>query len=356
MESKTLFSLDQVKIGPDNPPYIVAEVSANHNGSLDRAVATIDAAKRCGANAVKFQTYTPDTITIDCDRPAFRIKGGLWDGCKLYDLYKRAHTPYEWHEILFEHGRNVGITVFSTPFDETAVDLLEDLGSPAYKIASFELIDLSLIRYVARTGKPVILSTGTATELEIQEAIDAAREGGCRQLMLLHCISGYPTPVDQMNLRKIPKLMRRFGLNIGLSDHSLGVSAATAAVALGACFIEKHFTLDREQEGPDSRFSLEPKDLEVLCRTARESWSALGCGDFATPEVEQASMTFRRSIYFVRDLSAGAVISSKDVRSIRPTGGLAPKHFEQIIGRTLLTDVKRGDATRWDQFNEEIID
>jgi len=351
LKTDKLFSVDEIKIGPDNPPYIVAEISANHNGSLDRALATIDAAKRCGANAIKLQTYTPDTITIDCDGPAFQINGGLWDGFKLYDLYKRAHTPFEWHDTLFEHGRNVGITVFSTPFDQTAVDLLEDLGTPAYKIASFEIIDLPLIRYVARTGKPIILSTGTATELEIQEAIDTAREGGCEQLMLLHCISGYPTPVDQMNLRQIPTLMRRFGVNVGLSDHSVGVSVGTAAIALGACFIEKHFTLDREQDGPDSEFSSDPRDLEILCQYAKESWSALGNGDFSTPDVERQSMTFRRSIYYVRDLSAGEVISSDDIRSIRPAGGLSPKYFDLIVGSTLLEDVKRGDATRWEHFS-----
>ena len=350
-----MFSIDEIPIGSEYPPYIVAEISANHNGSLERALATIDEAKRSGANAVKLQTYTPDTITIDCDAPAFHVKSGLWSGQKLYDLYKRAHTPFEWHETLFKHCHNLGITVFSTPFDETAVDLLESLRVPAYKISSFEIIDLPLIRYVAQTGKPMIISTGTATEQEIDEAVDVARDGGCRDLLLLHCISGYPAPIDQMNLRKIRTLTQRFGLDVGLSDHSLGVVAATAAIALGACLIEKHFTLNRQDNGPDSEFSLEPGELELLCRTTNESWRALGKDDFLRPEAEKENLPFRRSIFFIRDLPAGAIVTRDDIRRIRPGGGLAPKFFDEIVGRRLAKDVKRGDATKWELFESKEV-
>jgi pseudaminic acid synthase len=341
------FSIKGRTIGADHPPYIVAELSANHNGSLERALKTIDAAQRCGADAIKLQTYTADTITIDCDMPDFVVKGGLWDGYKLYDLYKWAHTPYEWHQILFAHARKRDITVFSTPFDETAVDLLESLDVPAYKIASFEVVDLPLVRYVARTGKPIIMSTGMASEQEIEEAVNAAREAGCRDLLLLHCISSYPTPMNQASLRQIPELARRFRVVTGLSDHTLGTTASVAAVALGACAIEKHFTLSRSDKGPDSEFSIEPAELERLCLDARDAWSALGKTGFARPQAEKGSMVFRRSIYFVHDLPAGVVIGPEDIRRIRPGMGLAPKYFDEIIGKRLKVAVKRGTATSW---------
>ena len=340
------------QIGTDHPPYVIAELSANHNGSLDRALRSIEEAWRCGASAIKLQTYTADTMTIDCDATDFRIKGGLWDGYKLYDLYQWAHTPYEWHQAIFDYARKLGITVFSTPFDETAVDLLESLGAPAYKIASFELVDLPLIHYVAKTGKPMIMSTGMASEVEIAEAVNAARESGCRDLVLLHCISSYPTPMEQANLRRMPLLAGLFGTIPGLSDHTMGTTAAVAAVALGACVIEKHFTLSREDKGPDSEFSLEPSELKRLCEESCAAWKALGKETFNRQEAESGSLVFRRSIYFIRDLPAGSVVSESDIRRIRPGMGLAPKYFESLLGRRLKVAVTRGTATCWDQFED----
>jgi N-acetylneuraminate synthase len=328
-------------------PFIVAELSANHNGSLDRALETISAAHRCGADAIKLQTYTPDTMTIDCDRPDFLVKGGLWDGYKLYDLYKEAQTPYEWHKPLFAHARSLGITIFSTPFDESAVDLLEDLEAPAYKIASFEIVDLPLIRYVASTGKPIIMSTGMASEDEIAEAVEVAKAGGCKALILLHCLSSYPAPIDQANLRHIPELADRFGVMVGLSDHTLGTAAAVASVALGACLIEKHFTLSRQDKGPDSTFSLEPEDLRRLCAETQDAWAALGQGGFQRQAAEVGSRVFRRSLYFVRDLPVGAVIGPGDVRRIRPGMGLSPKYYDDVVGKTVVSPIARGDAVTW---------
>lgn len=346
------FEINGRKIGLEHPPYIIAEISANHNGSLERALKTIEEAKRCGADAVKIQTYTADTITIDCDAPDFLIRGGLWDGYKLYDLYRWAETPYEWHQAMFEHARKCGVTLFSTPFDETAVELLESLHAPAYKIASFELVDLPLIRHVARTGKPMIMSTGMASELEIQEAVTAARDAGCRELVLLHCISSYPAPMDQAHLRMIAALSRRFAVDTGLSDHTLGTTASVASVALGACVIEKHFTLSRADKGPDSEFSLEPSELQQLCRDAYDAWSALGSTDFHRQQAEEASKQFRRSIYFVKDLPAGSIIGPEDIRRIRPGMGLPPKYFDELVGRKLLVPVTAGTATAWQQFGE----
>ena len=340
-------------IGPGYPPYIIAELSANHNGSLERALQTIDEAQRCGADAIKLQTYTADTMTIDCDAPDFMISGGLWDGFKLYDLYKWAQTPFEWHEAMFRHARERGITVFSTPFDETAVDLLEELGAPAYKIASFEVIDLELIRRAARTRKPLIISTGMASESEIEEAVNAARDEGCNELALLHCVSSYPAPIEQANLRQMSELGRRFGVIPGLSDHTMGTTASVAAVALGACLIEKHFTLSRRDKGPDSEFSLEPPELKQLCQEAKGAWYAIGTAGFERCQAETSSRAFRRSIYFVRDLPAGATVSREDIRCIRPGMGLPPKYFDQLLGQRLSTSVVRGTATHWGLFDDE---
>lgn len=346
------FQIDGRAIDQDHAPYIIAELSANHNGSLDRALQTIDAAKRCGASAIKLQTYTADTMTIDCDRPEFNVRGGLWDGYKLYELYKWAETPFEWHQAMFEHARRIGITVFSTPFDESAVDLLERLNAPAYKIASFENTDLPLIRYVARTGKPMIMSTGMATEDEIAEAVETARGAGRKDLVLLHCISSYPAPMDQANIRQMPELARRFGTIPGLSDHTMGTAASVAAVALGACVIEKHFTLSRADKGPDSEFSLEPAELERLCKDTQDAWLALGRVGFQRQVAEEASKVFRRSVYFMRDLPAGAVVSATDIRRIRPGLGLAPKYLDGLVGKRLKVAVKRGTPSSWDQFND----
>ena len=346
------YNINGREIGPTHPPYIIAELSANHNGVLERALETIDAAARAGADAIKLQTYTADTMTIDCDHAEFLIKGGLWDGYKLYDLYKWAETPFEWHQAMFEHARKRGITVFSTPFDETAVDLLESLNAPAYKVASFEVTDLPLIRYIAKTGKPMIMSTGMASETEIEEAVTTAREAGCKNLVLLHCISSYPAPMDQANLLQMAELARRFGTIPGLSDHTLGTTASVAAVALGACVIEKHFTLSRADKGPDSEFSIEPIEFEKLCQETSVVWSALGKVGYERQKAEAGNKVFRRSVYFVRDVAAGSVVTAQDIRRIRPGMGLAPKHFEQLIGKCLKVNVKRGTATRWDQFDE----
>ena len=329
------FNINGRGIGNDAPPYVIAEMSAYHNGSLDNAFRIIDAAHAAGADAVKLQTYTPDTITLKSDAADFRITGGLWDGRNLYDLYQQAHMPWDWHAPLFAYAKKVGITIFSSPFDHTAVDLLEDLNAPAYKIASFEAIDLPLIRYVASTGKPMIISTGMADAQEIQEAVDAAYVGGCKELALLHCVSGYPAPAADYNLRTLRDMQDRFGVVTGLSDHTLDNTTAIASVALGACIIEKHFTLNRQGGGPDDSFSLEPDDLHALCKGAKTAWQALGQVDYGRKSSEQGNVQFRRSLYFVKDLLAGAVITADAVRSVRPGFGLAPKHLLEIIGRVV---------------------
>ncbi len=339
--SKTI-SIDGRVIGAEMPPYVIAEMSANHNGNIETAFKIIEAAKQAGADAVKLQTYRPDTITLNCDTEDFRIHGGLWDGRTLYDLYQEAHMPWEWHAPLFAHARKHGITIFSTPFDNTAVDLLEDLSAPAYKIASFEAVDPALIKYVASTGKPMIISTGMADAQEIQEAIDAAREGGCKELAILHCVSGYPAPAADYNLRTIPDMIQRFGLVTGLSDHTLDNTTAITSVAMGASIIEKHFTLDRSGGGPDDSFSLEPAELDALCKDSKTAWQALGQVDYGRKFSEQGNVKFRRSLYFVKDLKAGDVITTDAVRSVRPGFGLAPKMIDEIIGRRVLSISKYG--------------
>lgn len=336
------------EISLSHSPYVIAELSANHNGRLETALKIIEEAKRAGADAVKLQTYRADTITLNVDRPEFQIHGGLWDGKSLYELYEEAHTPWEWHKPLFEHAHKVGITIFSSPFDTTAVDLLESLDAPAYKIASFEAIDLPLIRYVARTGKPIIISTGMADEEEIQEAVDAARGAGCRQLALLHCVSGYPAASEDYNLRTIPNMAQRFGAPVGLSDHTLDNTTAITSVAMGACIIEKHFTLDRSGGGPDDSFSLEPQQLAALCREARAAWAALGTVNYGRKASEQANVQFRRSLYFVKNLTAGETITEDAVRSVRPGLGLPPKYLPEIIGRQVKAAVIYGDPVTHD--------
>lgn len=338
------------RIGPEDPPYVIAEMSANHNGSLDTALRIIEAAKSAGADAVKIQTYTADTITLKCDGDDFQIHGGLWDGRTLYELYQEAHTPWEWHKPLFEHARKLKITLFSSPFDSTAVDLLEDLNVPAYKIASFEAVDLPLIKYVAGTGKPMIISTGMADAEEIREAIDTARSGGCKELAVLHCVSGYPAPPNDYNLRTISDMIQRFNLVTGLSDHTLDCTTAIASVALGAAIIEKHFTLNRNGGGPDDSFSLEPAELGDLCRGVKTAWEATGSIDYGRKSSEKANVKFRRSLYFVKDLKAGDVITADAVRSIRPGFGLAPKHLDAIVGRVMKCNVTRATAVKWEQL------
>ena len=300
---------------------------------------------------MKLQTYTADSITLDCDSEEFQIHGGLWDGKTLYQLYREAHMPWDWHKPLFNHAKKVGITVFSTPFDSTAVDLLEDLNAPAYKIASFEAIDLPLIKYAAATGKPMIISTGMADDEEIQEAIDAAREGGCKELAILHCVSGYPAPPEDYNLRTLQDMQKRFGLVTGLSDHTLDNTTAIASVALGASIIEKHVTLDRRGGGPDDSFSLEPKELASLCLGAKTAWQALGTIDYGRKTSEQGNVQFRRSLYFVTDLKVGEEITTQSIRSIRPGFGLPPKFFSQLLGKKVNRDVERGMPVKWDFFD-----
>lgn len=327
------------RISIDQPPYVIAEMSANHNGRIDNALNIITAAKQAGADAVKLQTYRPDTITLNSDTEDFRIHGGLWNGRTLYDLYEEAHMPWEWHAPLFEHARQQNITIFSSPFDKTAVDLLEDLNAPAYKIASFEAIDLPLIKYVASTGKPMIISTGMANAQEIQEAIDAAHEGGCKALAILHCVSGYPTPAGEYSLRTIPDLMQRFGLVTGLSDHTIDNTTAITSVALGAAIVEKHFTLNRQGGGPDDSFSLEPAELAALCKDCNTAWAALGQVDYSLKSSESGNVKFRRSLYFVKNLKAGDVITEDAVRSVRPGFGLAPKYLADILGKRVNVDI-----------------
>ncbi|RKT45234.1 pseudaminic acid synthase [Thiocapsa rosea] len=332
-------AIEKRPIGLACPPYVIAEMSANHNGNLDTAFKIIEAAKAAGADAVKIQTYRPDTITLKSDLPDFQITDGLWAGRTLFDLYEWAHTPWEWHKPLFEHARKLGITIFSSPFDSTAVDLLEDLNAPAYKIASFEAIDLPLIRYVASTGKPMIISTGMADAEEIKEAIDAAHAGGCKELAILHCVSGYPAPAEDYNLRTIPDMIERFGLVTGLSDHTLDNTTAIASITMGASIIEKHFTLDRTGGGPDDSFSQEPAELAALCRDTKTAWAALGDVDYGRKSSEQGNVKFRRSLYFVKDLKAGDLITADAVRSVRPGFGLPPKCLESVVGRRLSANV-----------------
>ncbi|MBW0146824.1 pseudaminic acid synthase [Marinobacter arenosus] len=348
--TEATITIDGRDISRHQPPYIIAELSANHNGKLETAMKIIDEAVRAGADAVKLQTYRPDTITLDSHGEEFCIKGGLWDGRTLYELYEEAHMPWEWHKPLFDHARKLGITIFSSPFDTTAVDLLEDLGAPAYKIASFEAVDLPLIEYVARTGKPMIISTGMADAEEIREAVDTARGAGCTQLAILHCVSGYPAPAEDYNLRTIVDMQERFGLVTGLSDHTLDNTTAIASVVLGASIIEKHFTLDRQGGGPDDSFSLEPEDLAALCRDSKTAWSALGQVDYGRKSSEQGNAQFRRSLYFVEDIKAGQMISSSDIRSVRPGFGLAPKHLKDVVGRTATRDIERHSPVKRTDF------
>ena len=342
-------TINDRNIGPDYPPYIIAELSANHNGSIERALKSIEAAKHAGADAVKIQTYTADTITIDCESEDFMIKdGGLWDGYSLHKLYKWAETPFEWHEELFRKAREVGITIFSSPFDHSAVDLLESLSVPAYKIASFELVDIPLIRRVAQTGKPMIMSTGMADKTEISLAVKTARENGCDQLCLLHCISSYPAPIEQSNLRTITDLAERFDVVAGLSDHSEGTIVSVASVSLGASLIEKHFKLHDDEDGPDSAFSLTDKQVKILCEETNKAWQALGVSSYDRKPAEEQNLKFRRSLYFVEDIKKGEKITDRNMRSIRPGFGISPKYYDDIIGKSAVRNISRGTPVNHD--------
>tara|TARA_B100000963_G_scaffold352701_1_gene366294 strand:- start:1960 stop:3003 length:1044 start_codon:yes stop_codon:yes gene_type:complete len=347
-----MISINDRKIGPNFCPYIIAEMSANHNGSIDNAFKIIDIAKASGADAVKLQTYHPDTITMNMSTPEFIINGGLWDGQSLYDLYESAFMPWEWHKPLFDHAKKRDITIFSSPFDNTAVDLLEDLNAPAYKIASFEAVDLPLIEYVAKTGKPMIISTGMADKEEIEEAISTAQQGGCKQLAILHCVSGYPASAGDYNLNTLTDMRTNFGLVTGLSDHTPDNITAITSIALGASIIEKHVTLDKNGGGPDDSFSLEPLELKQLCIGAKNAWSALGKVDYTIKTSEKENAKFRRSLYFVKDINEGEVISEEHIKSIRPGYGIAPKHYHDIIGKKVSQKVSLGTAVSWNYIVE----
>lgn len=338
----SFITINDRKIGNNSPPYIIAELSANHNGDINKALKIIKEAKQAGADAVKIQTYTPDTITINCHSENFQIHGGLWDGLTLYELYKKAYTPWKWHKSLFDYAQKLGITIFSSPFDFTAVDLLEDLQTPAYKVASFEIVDLPLIKYIAQTHKPMIISTGMANDTEILEAVETAKEGGCKQIAILHCVSSYPAEAKDYNLRTLVDMQQRFSLPTGLSDHTLSNTTAITAVALGACIIEKHFTLDRNNGGPDDSFSLETKDFTALCQETRTAWEALGEINYGRKNSEQGNIKFRRSLYAVKDIKKGDLFTHENIRSIRPGNGIAPKYLDSFIGKTAKEDINFG--------------
>jgi pseudaminic acid synthase len=336
-------------IGPAHPVYIVAEMSANHRGGYHAAVDILHAAKACGADAVKLQTYTPDTMTLRCGRPEFRIgEGSPWEGRTLYDLYAEAHTPWAWHRGLLDEARRIGLTLFSTPFDAGAVDFLEALAVPAYKVASFENVDLALIRRVAATGRPTILSTGMATREELEEAVAAFRAAGGRGLALLKCTSAYPAPAADMNLRTLPDLARRFDAPAGLSDHTRGIAAAVTAVALGACIIEKHFTLSHDHPGPDDAFSLDPAQFSELVQAVRVAEQALGTVRYGPTPNEAPMRRLRRSLFVVRDVAKGEPFDAENLRAIRPGHGLPPKHYPEVLGRRATRDIARGTPLSWD--------
>ena len=335
-------------IGPGHPTYIVAEMSANHNQDFKQAVRILHAAKEAGADAIKLQTYTPDTITISCPKKYFQIgKGTVWEGRNLYDLYGEAYTPWEWQPKLKAIADDLCMDLFSTPFDPTAVDFLEGMGVPAYKIASFEVVDLPLIRCIAETGKPIIMSTGMATLAEIDEAVRTIREAGGSQLALLKCTSAYPAPPGEMNLRTIPHLAKSFHLPVGLSDHTLGIAVPVAAVALGACIIEKHFTTSRRIPGPDSSFSLEPHEFKVMVESIRIAEKALGEVGYQVTQCEAASRVFRRSLFVVQDVKHGEVFTEKNIRSIRPGYGLSPKHIKEVLGKKSSKNIQKGTPLEW---------
>ena len=346
-----MIEINKRKITISERPYIIAELSANHNGSIIKAKESIKVAKECGADAIKIQTYTPESMTIDSSRDDFKIKSGLWKGYKLYDLYKDATTPYSWHEELFKYARQIGITLFSTPFDENAVDLLENLDTPAYKIASFELTDLLLIEYIAKKKKPILLSTGLSNDKEVEEAINVIKKNGNNQILIFHCISSYPADISDMNIRRITNLRKKFELEIGLSDHSISNLAATTSIALGAVAIEKHFTLNKNDKGPDSEFSIEPNELKELVSQTNKSWEALGDENFIRSDQEIKNKIFRRSLYFVEDMEIGEVITNKNVRRIRPGFGLEPKYLNKIMGKKVTKKIKSGDRVEWNSFD-----
>lgn len=336
-------------IGPSHPPFIIAEMSGNHNQSLNRALEIVEAAAKAGAHALKIQTYTADTMTLNIDNEDFNIedKDSLWNKRNLYKLYQQAYTPWEWHEKIFDRCRDLGLIPFSTPFDETAVDFLEDLNIPMYKIASFENNDIPLIRKVASTGKPMIISTGMATLADLDETVRAAREAGCEDLILLKCTSTYPANPSNTNISTIPHMKGLFGCQVGLSDHTLGIGVSVASVATGATVIEKHFTISRTDGGVDAAFSMEPDEMKVLVEETKRAWQSLGQVSYGPTEEEKKSMKFRRSIYIVKDVKAGGVLTKDNMRVIRPGYGLAPKYYENLLGKKVTRELKAGTPTDW---------
>ncbi|MFJ7970433.1 pseudaminic acid synthase [Psychrobacillus sp. NPDC096389] len=338
-------TVENIKIGPNEQPFIIAEMSGNHNHSLERAIEIVEAAAKAGAHALKIQTYTADTMTLNIENPEFKIndQNSLWDGQNLYQLYQQAYTPWEWHKSIFDRARELGIIAFSTPFDDTAVDFLEKLDVPLYKIASFENTDLPLIKKVASTGKPMIVSTGMATISELDELVRTAREGGCRELILLKCTSTYPATPENTNISTIPHMSELFDVQVGLSDHTMGTGVSVAAVALGATVIEKHFTLSRKDGGIDAAFSLEPTEMQSLVEETRRAWQALGKVTYGPTEKEKASLKFRRSIYVSKDIKAGEKFTSDNIKIIRPGFGLEPKYYELVVGGKSKRDLKVGE-------------
>ena len=339
-------------IGPGHPPYLIAEMSANHGGDLDRALAIVDAFAKAGADAIKLQTFTADTMTLDHDGPGFLIDDGPWAGYRLHDLYRRAHLPWAWHAALFARAASHGVAMFSAPFDPTAVAFLAELDAPAYKIASFELVDIPLIQAAAQQGRPLIMSTGHADRHDIEAALGAARDAGAGEIVLLHCVSGYPTPIEDANVRTIPYLAAQHGVPVGLSDHTLGLAAAAAAVAQGAVAIEKHVTLSRADDTLDAAFSLEPAEFAALATLCRQTHAALGSPAHTRPASEAASASHRRSLYVVEDVPAGTVLTAAHVRSIRPGHGLAPKWLPDILGRPAARDLRRGEPMAWSMLTD----
>lgn len=346
--SQAPFAIAGRMIGPGHAPYVIAEMSGNHNGSLERAKQLVQIARNAGADAVKLQTYTADTITIRSNRPEFIVQEGLWKGRQLHELYQEAHTPWEWHPELFEFAKKIGITIFSSPFDPTAVDMLEQLDAPAYKIASAEIVDFGLMEHVASKGKPVVVSTGMATDKEISEAVEVLRSNGAKNLLVLHCNSSYPTPLSDANLARIPFLAKKFDVLVGFSDHTMGTLAASIATALGCAAFEKHFTTDRADGGVDSAFSLDAGELKEYCEGAAAAFASIGRDDVEVSASEAGTRQFRRSLYFVEALKAGETITARHVRSIRPANGLHTRHLQQIIGRKAAHDIEAGTPTAWE--------
>lgn len=343
--------IDGTKIGLDFPPYVIAEMSANHNGDINNAFKIIEMSKAAGANAVKLQTYHPDLITLNINSPDFMIEGGLWGGQTLHKLYRDAYMPWEWHKTLFDYAKKIGITIFSSPFDNTAVDLLEDLNTPAYKIASFEAIDIPLIEYVAKTGKPMIISTGMANENEIHEAINAAKENGCKELAILHCVSSYPAPASEYNLKTLSDMHNKFNLVTGLSDHTIDNTTSIASIGLGSSIVEKHVTLNREGGGADDSFSLEFDQLSDLCINLKIAWDSMGKVDYGQKSSEKSNIKFRRSLYFIQDIASGETIKEKHIRSIRPGFGLKPKYLSNLLGRKVNKNISLGTAVKWEDID-----